>query len=67
MSLEMNTNPFRPEPIILKLLATQDDLEELEVKDAIYRLEFIGDTITLMRHKLKGKVPLVGFTHAPVN
>lgn len=30
------------------------------------RLTYVGDAITMMRHKLDGKVPLIGFTGAPV-
>lgn len=30
-------------------------------------LKYVGDAITLTRHKLEGKVPLIGFSGAPVN
>lgn len=30
-------------------------------------LKYVGDAITLTRHKLEGKVPLIGFTGAPVS
>jgi len=30
-------------------------------------LKYVGDAITLTRHKLDGKVPLIGFTGAPVS
>ena len=30
-------------------------------------LSYVMDAITLTRHKLEGKVPLIGFTGAPVS
>lgn len=62
MVVEMKPGPFFPEP-----LATPDDLNKLTVDGAVDRLKYVGDAITMMRHKLEGKVPLIGFTGAPVN
>ena len=44
------------------------DLEKLK-KDvvAIKDLKYVMDAITLTRHKLEGKCPLIGFSGAPVN
>jgi uroporphyrinogen decarboxylase len=38
----------------------------LEPEDAVTRLQYVFDAITLTRKKLDGKVPLIGFTGAPV-
>jgi uroporphyrinogen decarboxylase len=53
--------PSFPEP-----LATPDDLRRL-VPDVDVRqaLGYVFDAITLTRHKLEGKVPLIGFSGAP--
>lgn len=41
------------------------DLEKLTIDGAVARLTYVGDAITMMRHKLDGLVPLIGFTGAP--
>lgn len=51
-----------PEPLI-----TPADLAKLTPDGAVKRLTYVGDAITMMRHKLEGKVPLIGFTGAPVS
>ena len=46
---------------------TPEDLDKLEVKvDVKKSLGYVFDAITLTRHKLEGKVPLIGFSGAPV-
>ena len=35
--------------------------------DVEKELGYVGAAITLTRHNLDGKVPLIGFTGAPVN
>lgn len=62
MTVEMKPAPFFPEPLV-----TPEDLNKLTVDGAVSRLTYVGDAITLMRHKLVGKVPLIGFTGAPVS
>lgn len=62
MTVEMKPGPFFPEPLV-----TPDDLSKLTVDGAVSRLKYVGDAITMMRHKLEGKVPLIGFTGAPVS
>lgn len=53
--------PTFPEPI-----NTPDDLERLdEDVDVSKRLKYVYEAITLTRHKLEGKVPLIGFSGAP--
>lgn len=62
MVVEMKPGPFFPEP-----LNTPDDLKKLTPEGAVDRLKYVGDAITLTRHTIDGKVPLYGFTGAPVN
>lgn len=50
-----------PEP-----LNVPGDLAKLTPDGAVGRLTYVGDAITRMRHMLDGKVPLIGFTGAPV-
>lgn len=54
--------PVFPEP-----LQTPADLEKLTPEGAVSRLTYVGDAITMMRHMLEGRVPLIGFTGAPVS
>lgn len=62
MIVEMHPGkgPVFPEPLI-----DPKDISLLNVTGAIDRLKYVGDAITLMRHTLEGKVPLLGFTGAP--
>lgn len=62
MVVEMHpgVGPVFPEP-----LETPADLERLTVPNAVDRLTYVGDAITLMRHRLNGRLPLIGFTGAP--
>ncbi|KAG9278428.1 uroporphyrinogen decarboxylase [Astyanax mexicanus] len=53
--------PIFPEP-----LKEPDDLQRLRPKvDVAAELGYVFKAITLTRHKLEGKVPLLGFTGAP--
>ena len=52
--------PTFPEP-----LNGPSELSRLNPVGAIERLNYVGDAITMMRHLLEGKVPLIGFTGAP--
>lgn len=62
MVVEMRSGvgPVFPDP-----LNTPEDLGRLTIEGAVTRLSYVGDAITMMRHKLDGKVPLIGFTGAP--
>ncbi|XP_055906571.1 uroporphyrinogen decarboxylase [Eupeodes corollae] len=62
MTVEMHpgVGPVFPQP-----LETPADLAKLTPDGAVGRLTYVGDAITMMRHKLDGKVPLIGFTGAP--
>ncbi|KAK4879733.1 hypothetical protein RN001_007879 [Aquatica leii] len=60
MTVEMgDKGPFFPEPLTLETLC------KLDANGAISRLDYVGKAITLTRHKLEGKVPLLGFSGAP--
>jgi len=52
-------------PVFEKPLETPADLEKLDSPDIKVALKYVYDAITLTRHKLEGKVPLIGFTGAP--
>lgn len=62
MTVEMQpgVGPVFPEP-----LETPADMAKLTPDGAVSRLTYVGEAITMMRHKLDGKVPLIGFTGAP--
>lgn len=54
--------PTFPEP-----LKEPEDLQQLQAKvDVSKELDYVFKAITLTRHKIEGKVPLIGFTGAPV-
>lgn len=54
-------------PVFTEPLNTPADTAKLNAIGAVDRLKYVGDAITMMRHKLEGKVPLIGFSGAPVN
>lgn len=55
--------PTFPEP-----LKEPEDLQRLQAKvDVGKELGYVFKAITLTRHKIEGKVPLIGFTGAPVS
>lgn len=62
LTVEMHAGvgPVLPQPI-----KTPEDLKRLTLDGALSRLTYVGDAITMMRHKLEGRVPLIGFTGAP--
>lgn len=57
---------FQKGPVFPEPLNTPDDLKKLTIENAVTRLSYVGEAITMMRHLLDGKVPLIGFTGAPV-
>jgi uroporphyrinogen decarboxylase len=63
ISLNLKKGPSFPAPLLVPA-----DIEKLnkdvDVKQA---LKYVYDAITLTRHTLQGKVPLIGFSGAPVN
>ncbi|XP_049865563.1 uroporphyrinogen decarboxylase [Pectinophora gossypiella] len=62
MTVEMHPGkgPVFPNP-----LNDPMEIDGLKEDGAVSRLLYVGDAITLTRHKIEGKVPLIGFTGAP--
>ncbi|XP_032511800.2 uroporphyrinogen decarboxylase [Danaus plexippus] len=62
MTVEMHPGqgPVFPNP-----LQDVSEINNLKEEGAVSRLSYVGDAITLTRHKIEGKVPLIGFTGAP--
>ena len=54
-------------PTFAEPLAIPSDIKKLN-KDVnvVEALKYVYEAITLTRHELKGKVPLIGFSGAPV-
>ncbi|KAM3968344.1 uroporphyrinogen decarboxylase [Aphomia sociella] len=52
-------------PVFPKPLNNPSEIEQLQEDGAVSRLLYVGDAINLTRHKIDGKVPLIGFTGAP--
>ncbi len=66
MGMEVQMSPGKgptfPEP-----LKEPEDLQRLKTKvDVSSELDYVFKAITLTRHRIEGKVPLIGFTGAPV-
>lgn len=54
-------------PVFTSPLITPDDLATLETPvDVDSKLDYMFKAINLTRHKLEGRVPLIGFAGAPV-
>ena len=63
MKVEMvpGKGPSFPTPLV-----SPEDIDKLEKNvDVKQKLGYVFDAITLTRHKLEGKVPLIGFSGAP--
>lgn len=65
LGMEVEMCPGRG-PVFPHPLNGPEDLDKLTVEGAVSRLTYVGDAITMMRHMLDGKVPLIGFSGAPV-
>ena len=52
-------------PVFDKPLVAPTDISDLKIPDVKVALKYVFDALTLTRHKLEGKVPLIGFTGAP--
>jgi len=48
-------------------LSSPNDIARLVRPNVEEALKYVGDAITLTRHKLNGRVPLIGFSGAPVS
>lgn len=63
MVVEMKpaVGPVLPEPLVIP-----EDIKKLKTSVDVYKeLNYVFEAITLTRHKLEGKVPLIGFSGAP--
>ncbi|KAJ2950654.1 hypothetical protein O0L34_g8911 [Tuta absoluta] len=62
MTVEMHPGkgPVFPQP-----LSDPSEIDGLKEEGAVSRLLYVGQAITLTRHKIEGKVPLIGFSGAP--
>lgn len=54
-------------PVFPQPLHDPSEIDQLQEEGAVSRLLYVGKAITLTRHKIEGKVPLIGFTGAPVS
>merc|ERR1711923_44458 len=52
-------------PVFDKPLVVPEDMDQLVKPDVKQALKYVYDAISLTRHKLEGKVPLIGFCGAP--
>lgn len=62
VEMQPGKGPVFPEPLV-----EPEDMKKLSIENAVDRLDYVGKAITMMRHMLDGKVPLIGFTGAPVS
>jgi uroporphyrinogen decarboxylase len=60
VQLVENKGPFLP-----KTIASQNDLNLLQVKDAEHNLSYVYDAIKMVKAELNNRVPLIGFAGAP--
>lgn len=52
-------------PQLPKTIATQSDIDNLQVDGAAERLDYVCKAISLTKRELNGRVPLIGFAGAP--
>jgi len=52
-------------PLLPKTVATQTDIDNLQVEGAAERLDYVCKAIALTKKELNGRVPLIGFAGAP--
>lgn len=52
-------------PVFPSPLQDPSEIDNLKEEGAVDRLLYVGKAITLTRHRIQGKVPLIGFTGAP--
>lgn len=59
--MKPSVGPVLPEPLVIP-----EDIKKLKTPVDVYKeLNYVFEAITLTRHKLEGKVPLIGFSGAP--
>ena len=64
MGLEVQMIPGKG-PYLPKTIKTQEDVDQLRVKDTEFDLQYVYDAIQLTKIELNNRVPLIGFTGAP--
>uniref|UniRef100_A0A673MN53 Uroporphyrinogen decarboxylase n=1 Tax=Sinocyclocheilus rhinocerous TaxID=307959 RepID=A0A673MN53_9TELE len=65
MGMEVQMSPGKG-PTFSEPLKEPEDLQRLKTKvDVSSELDYVFKAITLTRHRIEGKVPLIGFTGAP--
>lgn len=52
-------------PQLPKVIASQKDVDDLQVEGAAARLQYVMDALTLTKKELNNRVPLIGFAGAP--
>ncbi|KAL7304436.1 hypothetical protein TKK_0003233 [Trichogramma kaykai] len=60
VEMRPGVGPVLPEPLV-----DPTHMSRLRMPDVEKELGYVGQAITLTRHSLEGKVPLIGFTGAP--
>lgn len=56
---------MNPGPVFTKPLNVPEDVQDLQTDGVTSRLQYVFDAITLTRHRLAGRIPLIGFCGAP--
>jgi len=65
MGLEVRMDPGKG-PVFPNPLLSPDEIDTRLVQpDVVKELKYVFDAISLTRHKLRGKLPLIGFSGAP--
>ncbi len=57
---------FRPGPMLEKPIRTPEDVDALRPFDVADELDFVPETLRLLREGLAGELPLLGFAGAPL-
>jgi uroporphyrinogen decarboxylase len=52
-------------PCLPSVIRTMSDVEQLNVQEAAWNLQYVYDAIALTKQQLEGRVPLIGFAGAP--
>eukprot|EP01117_Protostelium_nocturnum_P001171 TRINITY_DN11491_c0_g1_i1.p1 TRINITY_DN11491_c0_g1~~TRINITY_DN11491_c0_g1_i1.p1 ORF type:complete len:403 (-),score=87.15 TRINITY_DN11491_c0_g1_i1:210-1313(-) len=65
MGLEVQMVPGKGPVFPSPLLSPEEVDTRLKTEDCLESLQYVFDAISLTRHKLEGKVPLIGFSGAP--
>lgn len=52
-------------PSLPKIIQCQKDIDALQTNDIEEKLKYVTDALSLIKHELNGRVPLIGFAGAP--